>query len=320
MFTGISRVINRRIQLVIIAVILMNSVLKAETPLDLSLRLNKGESFICAIDMTRDVTQTIEGKEQRLNQALRTYWQYDVIEEYDNGDYGLQMTFTRVSVKQDFGFQSSEYDSDDPPSYIEPSMRGYGAMVGARLSVRLNPGGEVIELAGVDSLLEEMILDIDLPDSPQKDRMISGIREQFGTEAMKSAIGQLTAFYPSQPVTAGDSWENEESVFSGFPMKVADRYTLLSRLDGTSQVEVNSIITAAPDDAGIEMGDIDIFYDIVGSQSGVIEVNEISGLPLRSDIDMEFEGTVRASGVPDQPERSWPIKAVGRVLVTIEKI
>lgn len=287
--------------------------------LELSLGLLKGDAYDCVMDLTQSVTQNIDGVEQRLDQRLIINWNYEVTGVGDDGIIDLRMTYQRIRINQDFGFNQSEYDSDNPPSYIEPSMRGYGALAGSILEISMDNKGSVIRLTGTDDLIDRMIEDIDLPDSPDRDRMLDGIRSQFGEKALTESIQQITSFYPPMPVAVGDEWSSETSIGAGFPMLILNRYILISKDGGLSIIKLESEITAGDDGAGIEIGSVNIFYDIAGAQNGIIEVDEASGLPVRSDIEMSFKGTVNISGLPDDGPQSWPIKANGRVVVTFEK-
>lgn len=300
--------------------ITLNASAQDQSPLDLNLNLEAESSYLCVMEMNQDVAQTINGHDQTLRQELLMSWRYDVIGTSDNGDVDINLTYTRIKVKQDFGFQSSEYDSDSPPDYIEPSMRGYGAVVGSELGVRMGKKGRIIELRGVDTMLDNMIEDLNLPDSPAKNEMIASMRSQFGENALRQALEQITGFYPESPVNTGDKWTSEKLVSTGLPMKVVDNFTLRSRKDGVAGIDVSSEITSSPDSAGVQMGPVSIFYDIAGSHSGSIEVDESTGLPIKSEIDMSLSGTVRASGIPDEEPQSWPIRTHGRAVVTFEKV
>ena len=304
----------------IILSITLNASAQDQGLLDLNLNLEAKSSYLCIMELNQNVAQTTGGHDQTLRQELLMFWRYDVIGSNENGDIDINLTYTRIKVKQDFGFQSSEYDSESPPDYIEPSMRGYGAVVGSELGVRMGKKGHIIELRGVDTMLDKMIEDLDLPDSPAKNEMIASMRSQFGEDYLRQTLEQITGFYPESPVNTGDKWTLEKLVSTGLPMKVVDNYTLRSRKDGVADIEVLSEITSSPDSEGVQMGPVSIFYDIAGSHSGSIEVDESTGLPIRSEIDMRFSGTVRASGIPDEEPQSWPIRTDGRAVVTFEKV
>ncbi len=307
-------------KLLIILPITLNASAQDQGLLDLNLNLEAGSSYICVMELNQNVAQTTGEYDQTLRQELLMSWRYDVIATSDNGDIDINLTYTRIKVKQDFGFQSSEYDSESPSDYIEPSMRGYGAIVGSELGVKMGKKGRIIELRDVDTMLDKMIEDLDLPDSPAKNEMIASMRSQFGEDALRQALEQITGFYPESPVNTGDKWTSETLVSTGLPMKVVDNYTLQSRKNGVVYIDVSSEITSSPDSAGVQMGPLRIFYDITGAHTGSIEVDESTGLPIRSEIDMTLSGTVRASGIPDEEPQSWPIRTDGRAVVTFEKV
>jgi len=306
--------------IVVSIVLAFVSLSPAQAPLELYLDLNQGDSYLCFMEMTRNVVQTIDDADQQLNQSISIYWHYEVMNRDSDGIMALRMTYERIRILQDFGFQKAEYDSDNPPSYIEPSLRGYGALIGAELQVGIDPKGNVLALSGADILSDRVISSLKIPDSQNKERIISEIRRQFGEEALRGAIQQITSFYPLKPVAIGDSWEFETAAAaSGFPMRTVSHYTLVSRNNGIAEIAVESDITSDPEEGRIEMGEFSVAYDIAGGQRGTIKVDERSGLPMSSEIEMEFEGTVTGSGTRDRQTRSWPIKSDGRALVTFEK-
>lgn len=307
-------------KLPVILCFVLSAFARGQEPLDLSLNLEAGSGYLCVMEMSRDITQTVGGHDQTLKHEVLMSWRYDVLGSNDDGDIDIKLTYTRIKVKQDFGFQSSEYDSDSPPDYIEPSMKGYEAVVGSNLDIRIGRKGDVKDLRGVDSMLDKIIEDLDLPDSPAREEMISAIRSQFGEDALRQALEQITGFYPESPVRTGDEWSSEKLATTGFPMKVVDNYTLRYRENGVATIDLSSVISSSPDSEGVRMGPASIFYDIAGSQNGSIEVDESTGLPIRSDINMSLSGTVKASGIPDEEPQSWPIRNDGRVVVTFEKM
>lgn len=308
------------LKLLIILSFALNSSAQDQGPLDLSLNLEAGSSYLCVMELNKNVVQTEGGRDQTLKHELLMSWRYDVIGTNDNGDINIKLTYTRIKVKQDFGFQSSEYDSDSPPDYVEPAMRGHGAVVGSELGVVISRKGQIIELQGVDAMLDKMIEDLDLPDSPAKNQMIASMRSQFGEDDLRQTLEQITGFYPELPVEPGDKWTSETLVSTGLPMKVVDNYMLRSRRNGVADIDVSSVITSSPDSEGVRMGPVSIFYDITGTHTGSIEVDESTGLPIRYELDMTFSGTVIASGIPDMEPQSSPIRVDGRTVVTFTNL
>lgn len=293
-------------------------VLTAQEPLDLEINVSPGDIYKVRMNLTQSITQTIDGRDEAINQEMSMVWRYDVIDVEGNGDIIFTLSYDRIYIRQDLGFETIEYDSDNPPSYIEPAMRGYGALIGKQLQVRIDNKGKVVGLTGAKSLEDAVIAALDIPDSPYRDRVLSDIRNQFGEEALKSSFQQITSFYPPDPILIGDTWNSEDFINTGFPMKLENQYTLKSlRDDGFAEIAVRSIISSDPEST-VDIGEVSLFYNVSGEQTGVIYVDRGNGLPSRSEINMRFEGTVETTGEGDQPGQSWPIRANGVVVVTFE--
>lgn len=292
----------------------------AQQTLDLKLNLDIGTSYSCQMETAQQIVQTVNDEERKLGQETLQSWRYDVIGVNDNGDFKLRLTYTRIRIRQDYGFQSSEYDSDSPPDYVEPFMRGYAALVGSELLITITPKGKVTGIDGADSLFESIMAELDLPDSPRKDEIVDAIRGQFGETAIRQSIEQIFGFFPQSAVETGQMWTSGKEITSGMPMKVVDEYTLKSREDGVAYIDVFSRVSSHPDRRPVQLGPVEMVYEMEGSQRGYLRVDEHTGLPLESELDMDLSGKVSASGVPEEDREAWPMKSTGRVSVTFRKI
>jgi hypothetical protein len=170
---------------------------------------------------------------------------------------------------------------------------------GTELALRITSDGEVVEVRGIDEMLDRMIAAMNLPDTPQKEMVVSNLRQQFGADAFRQQFEQITSFYPLREVAVGDRWESTQTISAGFPMTVRSLYILKSRQGGKAYIDVSSAVTSDPKNP-VAMGQLTMAYEIGGTQKGEIVVEEASGLPVRSDLDLESSGNVRVSGVPGE--------------------
>jgi len=311
----------RKIKIVIAIVIIIFTYkpLIAENPVNPKLNLVPGENYICTMEMSKRVKQTIEGKEQIMEQNLLIIWNYKILSKNDAGEYEISAKYSRIKSSQKFGMQKVEFDSDSPSDYVDPSMIGYKVLVGTELRMDITPDGNVKRLSGFEETIDKIIDNLNIPESPQRDKIIKGLRNQFGDEAMRQSFEQMTVFYPDRAVDTGDSWHSDFTMDVGFPVVVESDYTMLSRKDGIADIDVVSTVRSGLSSEGIDMGLFSLLYDIEGGQKGLIKLDEVSGLPVRSDIQQSFSGTVSVSETADLEERSWPISAEGRVVITFEK-
>ncbi len=293
--------------------------LRAQDPISPELNLVPGTSFVCSMEMSKRVQQTIAGEEQRMEQNLLLVWDYDIISKNDAGNYEISAKYSRIKSSQRFGLQTVEFNSDKMPDYLDPSLIGYKHLVGSELRMEVTPEGKVKRLDGFQAIIDKVIDELNIPESPQRNEIISGLRNQFGDEAMRQSFEQMTAFYPDGPVDTGDSWHTDASMNVGFPVIFETDYTLLSREDGIANIDVVSRVRSDPKSEGIDMGMFSLTYDITGDQKGLIKMDEASGLPVKSDFLQTFSGTVAVSGAPDLEEKSWPISAEGQVIIIFER-
>ena len=103
----------------------------AEKPLNFKLNLTPGESYICAMDMSQRVTQTIEGEKQVMEQSNLVVWDYNILSKDSDGNFEIMTKYSRIKSSQKFGFQTVEFDSDNPPDYLDQSTAGIKALVGS---------------------------------------------------------------------------------------------------------------------------------------------------------------------------------------------
>jgi len=309
-----------RIQRITIVIALAISVqfAVAQDKLNFALRLEAGSSFLSTFDASQNITQTVDGEKQELTQEMFMSWIYDVQSRDKSGEMDIRLTYKRIKVLQDYGEQVSEYDSENPPSFLDPSMRGLATLPGTVLNLRLDTRGKVLKLRGVDEMLDKMITAMQLPDSPNKENIIADLRKQFGMEAMKQSIEQATLFYPEKAVSVGQTWVQKVNLSSSLPMNIESNYSLQSRIDGISSISVKSDIKADTSNA-LRMGQLSLIYDISGNQDGLLKVDEKTGLPISSELNSSYSGNVIVAGVADDDKQSWPISAVGSVKATFQK-
>jgi hypothetical protein len=302
----------------LIAIFAMITSANAQNKLNLSLKLNKGASYISTIDMKQTNKQTVDGEEQALTQQMLMTYVYDVVSNNKAGDMDIKLTYKRVKVSQDYGHQVTEYDSDNPPDFLDPSMKGLAAIPGTEINIKLDPKGKVLSIEGIKGMIDKMITAMEIPGSVNKDKIITDLRNQFGEDAVRQSIEQTTWFYPEKPIGIGDSWKSYNDVKAAFPMTTSSTYTLKSLQNGQAQIELVSDLksdTSSP----ISVGQLEMRYDIDGSQDGAMNVDIASGLPLSSTVNLSYDGYIHVSGVGDDPPRSWPISATGTVTITFQK-
>ena len=279
--------------------------------ISLSLNFKVGDKYLCSSEINQTVTQTIDDEKQTMQLNLAMEQGEDVIAIDSLGNIEIEITYERIKVNQSFGAISSEYDSDNPPDYIEPGMKGFDYMVGKKIIVGLSPLGKVVWMDGAAELVDSMIAVMDIPESPQRESVISDIKGRFGADALTQSLEQVYCYIPDRAVKVGDSWRNESNLNFGFGMKISSNYNLISSNGLTCIISDSSTVMSLPELSRITFGEITTDYQISGDRHGTIEIDLESGRPIDAEIHFGFSGTMTVSSkIFDKPQ-TWPIEAEG---------
>jgi predicted secreted protein len=290
--------------------------IKAAEPVVFRLNLEPQTRYIYTMEINQTRSQTVDNEEQSLGQEMLQVWDVDVTGRQKNGNMDIKMTYKRVKIDQDFNGEKVEYDSDNPPDALDPSMRSLAVMPGMVLQAQMAPDGKVVRIDGVDDMIDKMIKAMNITDSERKQAVLTDLRKQWGTDAMKQSLEQITSFYPDKPISQGNDWTSDFNLTSGVPMHIVSTYTLQTRISGTDSIDVSARIFSDSATSNVTINSLAMDYNIKGSQDGTILADEASGLPISSRLDMRYEGTVTVLGVPDQESQTWPISAKGSVSIT----
>ncbi len=290
--------------------------LNAAEPVVFKLNLEPQAKYVFTMEINQTRSQTVDDEKQSLGQEMLQVWDVDVTGRQKNGNMDIKLTYKRIKIDQDFDGQRIEYDSDNPPTVLDPSMKSLAVMSGTVIQVQMTPDGKVAKVEGVDAMIDKMIKAMNITDSEQKQAVLADLRKQWGTDAMKQSLEQITSFYPTKPVMQGNSWTSDFNLTSGVPMHIVSTYTLQTRIGGIDSIDVSSQISSDTATSSVTMGSLTMAYSINGSQSGTILADEATGLPSSSRLNMHYDGTVTVSGVPDQEPQTWPISANGSVTIT----
>ena len=132
--------------------------------------LQPDESYIYTMEINQTRNQTVGDETQSLKQDMFEAWKVRISDKQKSGDMDLILTHKRIKIDQNFANQVIEYDSDNPPNVLDPSMRSLAVMPGTVLTARLTPKGQVAKLDGVDPPFPIIDEGIGVQRYPLKDR------------------------------------------------------------------------------------------------------------------------------------------------------
>jgi citrate lyase gamma subunit len=274
----------------------------------LRLNLEEGKTYKLLIEAEQEISQTVMGNKVDMTQIMNFVCSYKVKEIDSDGNFLLEVSYDSVYFKQVSPMGTIEYDSNNPPEIIPDMAKGFDSLVGEKYSFLISPSGKVIDIYGVDEMIDNMIKVLNIPDEKIKVQMFESIIKQFGKESLKEMLEQYMKIYPDKVVGIGDSWQVEMVLSKGFPFIIENTYTLKGRGNGISTVSVNSIVKPNPEGEPIEMLGMKLGYELSGTQNGTMEIDEATGWILNSELNQNISGIIKfKQSTQTTEEMTWPI-------------
>jgi hypothetical protein len=268
---------------------------------DLRLRFEQGKTYALVLSVQQSIRQLVDGQEQHIAQTVKIGQTFKVEDIDADGVATIKVTFGPLAMRTQMGELGIEYDSDNPPDEILPAARPLAAMVGRSFTLRLKPDGTLVELKGVDAMLEAALGTIALTDA-QKERLRASLEQQFGDEALKELMTSTFKYLPDEPVGVGDTWTSAAATERGYPAVFETVYKLLARKDGVATIEAKTKITSNPEGPPQKMGAATVRYKLEGTQEGTFEIDEATGWYVGGKLTQKVQGEMMVSGLPGQAE------------------
>ena len=295
--------------LALVALLPSSAARAAEEKVELKFRLEEGQEYKLLMTMEQEIVQWIQGNEMEMLNTMGIGETLKVTDVDDEGTMTIEASLGPMYMKMEGPQGSFEYDSEDPPDEVPLPAKGLAAMVGCSFTMKFTPQGKVKDITGVDEMFDKIIEAGVLPEGEMKDKMLEDMKKQFGTDALKEMMENMTAIFPDEPVGVGDFWKHKMAITRGFPMTIETTYTLAGREDGVAELEVESTIKPNPDAEPMEMGPMTMKIKLKGTQEGTLKIDEATGWFVEGEITQEMEGETVMSGAPGmEEEMSIPMR------------
>jgi len=281
----------------------------AAEKIDLKLRLKQGQKYGMQTIIDQKISQTIQEQEQNIRQMIATGMDFEVLAVDDNGVASVKTTYQTIHVKISGPMGVIEYDSTKPDAPADANnpvaqMMGqmYASMVGRSLVMKVNPRGKVVEVKGFKEMMQRMVEKMCGDDDAEKRKMKEFMKNFLSEDRVKIMGSNMMMAFPARPVGIGDSWADKESMSIGFPIEIANTYTLKERKNGVAIVDVSSKMDFGEKDAPIDTGPVKINMEMTGRVRGTSQIDEASGWMIRSKMKMQLSGEIKIIPNEQMPE------------------
>lgn len=280
------------------------------------LKLEKGQKHYMRMTTEQQITQTVMGQEQKVEQGIGMGADFDVNDVDSSGNAWVRYTYRWVKFSQKSPMGEMVYDSSKKDSPVPPMGQGFAALLGEGFALRITPKGKVEQVKDLDKMRSN--IRAKLSAGPMQEVMIKSLEKYMSEEAIKESTETSLAIYPEEPVGIGDSWSKTIIMSSSAAMIMENTWTLKGRKDGVAAIEVVSVIKPNPEAKPIDIGTMKMSYQLSGKQQGLIEMQESTGRMIHTKLNQEMSGqvTVKNTATPDAPDMVIPMKT--KAIISIE--
>lgn len=257
-----------------------------------------GAKYRYVMDTSQDIEQSVMGQNLPMSQKITAVYEMQVLDK-TGGDVKTSFKYSEMVYDLSSSVMNMRYDSKNPvagSSPIDAALgKVFGSIVDKPFTVTVSADGTVKSITGLSEIVNEVINTFG---NDQQSVMIKqAMQEQFSNETMKSTLEQAFKIYPGRTVNPGDSWDIEQDLGGmGMPLMSKSTYKLRSVDNGKAMVDLTSVI------GGME-------GNVAGTQTGTVEFDIASGLPLNVDMNQDMKGTMTANGMDVEMEIKSKVKS-----------
>jgi hypothetical protein len=265
---------------------------------EVQLRFNPkmGDTYKVQMVAEQQISQTLEGETMDVAQTIGMGFTYAITEIDADGNAWVDVVYDSIRLDQSSPTGNVSYDSANPPEEVPPEAMGIGALVGKGFRMKLSPEGEIVEVAGLDEMINDMLDDMGITDEAMLEQLRQSISEQYDADAMREQMGNTVISYPDGPVRIGDTWTETTTSGGQFPTQAESVYTLQGYQDGIATVGVTSTISINPNAEPQSFAGMELVYNLSGEQEGVMLINVETGWMASAAITQTMSGDMTISG------------------------
>jgi hypothetical protein len=281
-----------------------------------SLRYNlkQGATYVTNQHVVQNIEQTIMGNSMTIKMTMDTRIKY-VVNKIENGNFHLSMVHDGLKVVMESPMMNVEFDSAaENQDESNPMSKSFGAIVGQSYDLVITPTGKVLSVTGFDKVMDKILASVN-GNQAMADEVAANIKQQFGEESIKTSIEMMTAIYPENPVSVGESWVVKGMIKSGMELNSESNYTLKSVANGQWNIEgVTTLVSNS--DLAIPTNGMTSHFEMNGKSTQKVVVNATSGWLENVEMSQIIDGKVNIEGgqLPSPMEIPMKISAESKIV------
>jgi hypothetical protein len=245
----------------------------------LEYKLSKGDVFTIRQEAVQEITQEMDGTTYEITNSIDGTLEFRVT-GLKGTTYEIAVTFKELSLYMASNTDGVMLDIKAGQAPVEDMQsRIFNSLLNVPIHIRIDRSGDVLEVAGGDSLITRMASASGIKDELTLNIIKESLKRDFGSEALSNSYEQMTYIYPKNKIHIGDSWQNE------YKGKISSRnqWTLEGMKAGKASIHGN---------ASVEMDLLEesASMQLSGERKTEISADLVSGFLLAMKVESQSRG------------------------------
>lgn len=259
---------------------------------NISVRSLAGSRFYYKVKNTTKTTFNINGTPAEQDNTVEAGLIYEVLS--DSSGTAVRVTYDKFAIVTDNGNLHTEASSEDGAAAFEAAGRMLALLKGSTVTVRVDTGGNAVEVSGYRELTDKILSNIAIQSESDKQQMRAQMEAMLGKDFIKNNMAQGFSMFPGEPVYAGDSWIKTYEHINELGMKISSTYTLESVDDGIADIKSSAVIS--DDNKNVNLMGYNVAAKLKGEEEGRYKADTKTGMLVSGTSGISIKGTVSAQG------------------------
>lgn len=276
----------------IILIALFNSC--SSPKVDLKLNLENGKSFLMAYQADMKMNQKIMGMSIDVIMKVDMELLFNTIGFDKDSNYIMETTYQTMSYKMNAQGQNIEFGTDKI-SKDSVMNKFFNSFKGKSFTLIFNKRGKIIDVQGFDTIMTSFFENNLAEDSSKMKEVKELFNKNFGEESIKNNFSSFFGYFPEKEVSISEKWNNKITINSMFAFNVDNQYELIDNKDNLYNIGIQSNIKTDLKNSIMEVQGMEMKFDMKGTQSGYIKIDQKTGWIKESEIKQKIVGDARMS-------------------------
>ncbi|WP_299780679.1 DUF6263 family protein [uncultured Formosa sp.] len=255
---------------------------------DLALKLEKGKTYKQISNAKATITQKANGQEIKMIMTINGTLSF-LVNTVNDTDYSMEATFDELNMSMQtpqgtMSFSSEKEDKNDIMSSVFKTMKN------KTFGITMSKTGKIVDIKAVNNAWDTAINSMEQLSDRQKGQLKAQIMKSYGAQVLKDNIEMATAIYPEHGLSTGDTWTINKTIESNMHAKMITDYKFVERTPDHILITGKSAISTTDKEAYIEFNGVSMKYDLTGTMTSKIKVDNNTGWIIEANMDQEIKG------------------------------